>query len=829
MKKLWMTVITVFMLGICICVLSQQVLATETTSDESVVPDGLNYNISNNEVTITGYTGSATELVIPATVDGYPVTKIGVAAFEDNTSLTSVTIPEGVTHINASAFCCCSSLSSVTIPDTVTEIGNYCFSQCKSLTSIAIPASVTEISVSAFTQCTGLQSVYITDLAAWLSIEFLDLNSNPLVYAGNLYLNGELVTELTTPAGITKIKSYALHGCTSLTAVTISEGVTSIGFRAFDSCKNMTSVSIANTVTSMDSGAFQFCDSLLSVVIPDSVTKIGNFVFSGCNSLTSVTISNNLTDIELGAFSSCNSLNSVVIPDSVVEIGHSAFSGCTGLTSVTIPNGVTIIDRYAFENCSSLRSILLPENLVTLGQSAFSGCSSLIAVTVPDSITTIESGTFSRCTDLKSVVFSDGATTIGTHMFSNCTNLIAITIPDSVTSVENYAFYNCDNLCHVAYAGSQEQWKSITIGSNNYNLKNAEFFHYETVLQEFDHCTQWGIYCPVCQENVILCDKEIPEHSYGNWTVITPATFEASGEKTGSCIDCGESITVEIPQLYAKVDQWNVSLGDDLSAKFYLQISEQIENVAQVELTVGEDQISYTPSQLEKTKDGYYRLIAEISAAQMTQQIRVRISYNGETVFDAAYSIREYADTILEDESYSKYHDLIRAMLHYGAAAQAYFGYNVDQPANEGLSVGDVKAIPESAPDQLAVRGAADGALFYGASLVYRDKIAVRFYFQLEGSMTDYSFACEGNPYVVGENDGMVYVEVQDILPQDLDQQQHVTVSDVGGKTLTVSYSPMNYIVRMNETGSDELKTLLSALYNYHLAAKQLNSQAVSQ
>ena len=68
------------------------------------------------------------------------------------------------------------------------------------------------------------------------------------------------------------------------------------------------------------------------------------------------------------------------------------------------------------------------------------------------------------------------------------------------------------------------------------------------------------------------------------------------------------------------------------------------------------------------------------------------------------------------------------------------------------------------------------------------------------------------------------YVEIADILPQNLDQQITLTVTDANGNTLTAAYSPMNYIVRMNEKGSDTLKALVKALYNYHLAAKALST-----
>ena len=102
------------------------------------------------------------------------------------------------------------------------------------------------------------------------------------------------------------------------------------------------------------------------------------------------------------------------------------------------------------------------------------------------------------------------------------------------------------------------------------------------------------------------------------------------------------------------------------------------------------------------------------------------------------------------------------------------------------------------------------------------DRIAVRYYFSFEGQINNIEFTANGQAYSPQLKDGLYYIELYDILPQDLDQQITMTVTDASGNTLTVTYGPMNYIVRMNEKGSDTLKALVKALYNYHLATKAL-------
>ena len=190
------------------------------------------------------------------------VTKIGSRAFVNCHSLTDIHIPSGVTKINSMTFYGCESLISVEIPDGVTYIDYQAFDGCSNLTFIHIPSSVTGIANNAFSRCARLKNVYITDIEKWC---YMDYASSPLASAGNLYLNGELVTKIAIPEGVTYIRDGLFRNCSSLYSVTIPEGVTSIGDEAFYGCSNLFSPTIPGTVTSIGTGAFSSCPALVRV------------------------------------------------------------------------------------------------------------------------------------------------------------------------------------------------------------------------------------------------------------------------------------------------------------------------------------------------------------------------------------------------------------------------------------------------------------------------------------------------------------------------------------------------------------------------------------
>ncbi|MDA7681370.1 leucine-rich repeat protein, partial [Verrucomicrobiales bacterium] len=359
------------------------------------VPSSLSYTVDGNSITITDCDASTSgELIIPSTIEGKLVTKIGSEALKDCSNLTSIIIPDSVTTIGEYAFVSCSKLINITIPDSVTSIGGWAFVSCTSLTGINIPDTVTSIGYACFDNCTSLTSIIIPD-------------------------------------SITSIEGGVFANCTALTSITIPDTVTSIGARAFSSCTALVSISIPDSVTSIGDEVFINCTNLTSITIPDNVTSIGDGAFWKCTNLTSITFgtNSNFTSIAVSAFYQCTSLTSITIPDSVTSIGGSAFAGCTSLTSITIPDSVTSIGSGAFSSCTSITSITILDGVTSIGRGAFFGCIKLTAITIPSSVTTIGDKAFSGCYELQDFTFLGNAPTLGGEdVFESATAIAKITI-----------------------------------------------------------------------------------------------------------------------------------------------------------------------------------------------------------------------------------------------------------------------------------------------------------------------------------------------------------------------------------------------------------------
>ena len=283
----------------CVPVLPQNITATASAVDVyQFNENGFYYTISavsgTIEASVVGYkspnNGPTGGITIPATLGSYAVTSIGADAFAEDTTLTTVSIPQSVRSIGRGAFQNCTGLTTASMAAGVTSISENAFKGCTSLATANIPASVTSIGTSAFEDCMMLKT-------------------------------------LTLPATLTYIGNYTFRRCSTIETVIIPNSVTAIG-----------------------EGAFESCTKLKNLTLSTGLMQIEDFTFYRCTSLTPLNLPENITSVGRYAFSECSSLSSVTFPKSVLTIGASAFENSQYLAVAIIPNTTTTIASTAFRN-----------------------------------------------------------------------------------------------------------------------------------------------------------------------------------------------------------------------------------------------------------------------------------------------------------------------------------------------------------------------------------------------------------------------------------------------------------------------------------------------
>ena len=290
------------------------------------------------------------------------VTSIGTWAFTNCTNLTNITLPESLTGIANGAFKNCTSLLEINIPEEC-NIGENAFYGCSSLSDVTISDGVTSIGNAAFYGCIGLESIVIPDSVTSIGNE---------VFYGCIGLESIVI-----PDSVVSIGNEVFYGCTALKTAVVSKGVESFGNKTFYGCTGLEAVTIPEGIESIGEYAFYECGSLSNITLPQSITSIGTYAFFKCEGLNEVTIPDSVTSIEQQAFYGCTGIKELTIPGSVEDITTQAFCGCSGLETLIISEGVKNINSYAFAQCSNLNTVTIPKSIEKIGGYAFEKCTGI--------------------------------------------------------------------------------------------------------------------------------------------------------------------------------------------------------------------------------------------------------------------------------------------------------------------------------------------------------------------------------------------------------------------------------------------------------------------
>ena len=372
-------------LGLILCVLLCGGGGMTAQAEESKTYGDFTYEEAKDGITITKYKGDKKKVVIPDKINGTEVISIGDSAFWNCSSLTSITIPEGVTSIGDFAFDLCLNLTSITLPNSLTCIGSYGFATTD-LTSITIPENVRSIGCEAFFSCDKLKKVVL-------------------------------------PEGITRISSKTFAMCSNLTSITIPDSVTSIGKGVFFSCPKLKSVVIPDSVIEIDvfkkgenesgywwtvfnqnttvicnknSVAYKYAkENNIPVKLMPKPAKKGTIltvpskkikvkVTSSSKKNPTVTVTK-ITDKKAKKLTIPATVKVKGVTYKVTAISDKAFKGNKKLITVTIGSNVTKLGKEAFSGCKNLKKITVTTGkLKTISKNAFKGINKKATITVKD-------------------------------------------------------------------------------------------------------------------------------------------------------------------------------------------------------------------------------------------------------------------------------------------------------------------------------------------------------------------------------------------------------------------------------------------------------------
>ena len=445
------------------------------TGSESTIQPRYEYTLSKNAqdedvATITKYYGSVAAIIVPDTIDGYPVVAIGNEAFRGNKYLTAILIPDCITSIGDYAFAD-TNLDSLVLPDKLNKLGRRILSGNKGITEIAIPKTLksvssaylygmdgdgpfTESNIQRATIETGMTEVpehLFQRNSTLISVEIPDT----VVKIGGYAFAQTGVESIEIPDTVTRLEEGVLAE-TKLAKLKLPRNIEFIGRRILSGNKGVTEITIPKSLKNVGSaylygidGDGPFTESNIKrAKIEAGMVKIPEHLFQRDSVLISVEIPDTVTEINAYAFAQTG-LENIEIPESVIVLDNQVFAG-GNLIQINIPDSIENMGNAIFQGCSKLKTVKLPTVRYNIGSYMFADCISLEEIKFPKTVTTIWEHAFEGCSSLKKVEWSDCLESIKDNAFKGCTSLTEIVIPNTVRELGNGVLYDCDSLTNIS-------------------------------------------------------------------------------------------------------------------------------------------------------------------------------------------------------------------------------------------------------------------------------------------------------------------------------------------------------------------------------------------
>lgn len=347
--------------------------------------------------TITGYTGTSIDPVIPEFIGTEKITAIGQEAFKGNTDISSIVLPASVTDIGKGAFSGCTNLGKITINGALTMVAEETFKGCTALKSIQLPDEVETIEAYAFQNSglveftvppslkvsqqaafenTGIKTIDCPSLSIWLGIRFENETANPACAGARLFLNAKEATEINS-VDVSIIGEYQFYNVKSIKQADL-KGVTMVLPMAFKGCSNLSSVTFDRNLTEVHFESFSGTAISGDLVFGDALSSIAYRAFDAESNggITSLSFGSNLVLIGANAFAGHDNITAIsckgIVPAEIptprsVDWSHPFSENVVNNALLTVPEGSrSIYAKYwGFKNIETTEAptltIAIPE------------------------------------------------------------------------------------------------------------------------------------------------------------------------------------------------------------------------------------------------------------------------------------------------------------------------------------------------------------------------------------------------------------------------------------------------------------------------------------
>ena len=487
----------------------------------------------NNLFVLDTYRGSATDVVVPETINIYwpPIHRdadmeldgICKTAFAGNTSITSVTINAPITGMSNGAFAYCTNLKSFACyGESLTRIPEECFIGCTALTQANIPSSVEGIGTRAFKDCTGITSIAFEEPSSLREIgegSFQGCTSLQSVeiprqvrrilkqaFKDCISLKS-FSCDYPDDSELSFVNDEAFAGCTALIEAELSFATSwsdydysSLGKDAFKDCLSLQKIGFRHFPAPHGGSAtcFNNCKSLSHVILYDEnlgkndlglperavymLVKIQGSGSSASLSINKIFFSATFTnagpkgEIDLVIPKSFISYDFTSIADDATTIQKDLYVYAYALKSLSFEEGskITSIGKAAFEHCSYMKSVTIPPSVTSIGEKAFYACLRLKDLKFQTtSLEALPTQVFYGCDELKRVELPEGMYSVGKQAFGHCLALEEVYFSDTIDEIDNDAFEDSDYI-HLFHMPNS---------SNRIALGNRDFWRFSDITK----------------------------------------------------------------------------------------------------------------------------------------------------------------------------------------------------------------------------------------------------------------------------------------------------------------------------------------------------------